>query len=113
MDIGAAVGLREGVTERQISELSSYATSDAFGPLDRLVLDYATGMTRDDVGDDLVRELRAHLSDPELVELTAAIAWENFRARFNHALRIESDEFLEGAACAVPARALPTTGEEM
>jgi len=107
------VGLREGVTERQISELSRYDESDAFDELERLVLDYATAMTSGDVGDGLVASLRHHLSDAQLVELTAAIAWENYRARFNHALRLESDGFLEGAACALPARhaALVGAGE--
>ncbi len=98
------MGLREGVTQEQLSELSRYQESDAFDTLERLVLDYATAMTSDDVSDALVTKLREHLDDRALVELTAAIAWENFRARFNHALRIESDGFLEGAACVVPAR---------
>jgi hypothetical protein len=38
------------------------------------------------------------------VELTATIAWENYRARFDHAFGIEAQGFSEGAFCAVPER---------
>jgi hypothetical protein len=34
----------------------------------------------------------------------AAIAWENYRRRFNHAFGIESQGFTEGAFCALPER---------
>ena len=34
-----------------------------------------------------------------LVELTAAIAWENHRARFNHALGMGYGGFSEGSYC--------------
>ncbi len=40
-----------------------------------------------------------------LVELTSAIAWENYRARFDHAFGIEAENFTEGAVCALPVRA--------
>ena len=40
--------------------------------------------------------------EPQIVELTAAIAWENWRARFNHALGIEAHGFTEGAFCPIP-----------
>jgi hypothetical protein len=41
-----------------------------------------------------------------MIELTATIAWENYRARFDHALGIESQGFSEeGAACTIPERA--------
>jgi hypothetical protein len=47
-------------------------------------------------------ELRRHFDDAQIVELTAEIAWENYRARFNHALDIESQGFSEGSFCALP-----------
>ena len=40
-----------------------------------------------------------------MVELTATIAWENYRARFDHAFGIEGEGFSEGAVCALPVRA--------
>ncbi len=56
------------------------------------------------VSDALFRRLRERFTDPQLVELTSAIAWENYRARFDHALGIESENFTEGAVCAMPVR---------
>jgi len=70
------------------------------------VLDYAVGLTRTPaaVDDALVARLRAELSDAQLVELTAAIAWENFRARFNRGFDVAAQGFSEGATCPLPER---------
>jgi alkylhydroperoxidase family enzyme len=43
------------------------------------------------VPDDLFHRLSAQLTQEQLVELTAAIALENFSARFNRAFAIEPD----------------------
>ena len=48
---------------------------------------------------DLFNSLREHFNPQQMVELTAAIAWENFRARFNRGFGIEAEGFTEGAAC--------------
>jgi hypothetical protein len=37
------------------------------------------------------------------VELTSALAWENYRARFDHTFGIESEGFSAGAFGPVPA----------
>ena len=70
------------------------------------MLDYAAAMTRTpvDVPDELFAALRAHLSEPQLVELTAAIAWENHRARFNRPFQIGAGGFSTGAVCVLPER---------
>jgi alkylhydroperoxidase family enzyme len=57
-----------------------------------------------DVPQALFDALRKSLDDAQIVELTAEIAWENHRARFNHALGIEAQGFSEGAFCALPER---------
>jgi alkylhydroperoxidase family enzyme len=44
------------------------------------------------VPDELFGALTAQLSSEQMVELTAAIALENFSARFNRALGIEAAE---------------------
>jgi hypothetical protein len=41
-----------------------------------------------------------------MVELSTAIAWENFRARFNRGFGIAAEGFTEGAAC--PIHVAPT-----
>lgn len=104
MDIGSELARRDGVSERQLMELPRHRDSDAFDDRERLVLDYATAMTVTPVAvdDALVERLRAHFSDREVVELTAAIAVENLRARFNWALGIESQNFSEGSFCVRP-----------
>jgi alkylhydroperoxidase family enzyme len=101
------VGRNQGVTEQQIRELADFENSPAFSELEKLVLRYARGMTETpvDVSDELFAQLRQHFDPRQMVELTSAIAWENFRARFDHAFGIEAEGFSEGAACALPARA--------
>ena len=51
------------------------------------------------IPDRLLRELRGYFDEAQLVELTAAIAWENHRARFNHALGMGYGGFSEGSYC--------------
>ena len=92
------------MTEQQLRDLSDYHSSEAFSALEKTALDYAVGMTRTpvDVSDDLVAELGKYFDEAQIVELTAQIAWENWRARFNHALGIEAHGFSEGAYCPIP-----------
>ena len=70
------------------------------------MLEYADAMTRVpvEVSDALFARLRERFSEAQLVELTSAIAWENYRARFDHAFGIEGENFTDGAVCAMPVR---------
>jgi AhpD family alkylhydroperoxidase len=98
IDIGSKLGRDSGVTEHQLREFLFYRESEAFSALERLVIDYAVAMTRTpvDVPDELFAGLREHFDDAQLVELTAAIATENFRGRFNWAFGIGSEGFAAG-----------------
>jgi alkylhydroperoxidase family enzyme len=100
------------VSERQVLEIARFETSDAFDETERSVLRYASAMTTTpvEVPDALFADLRKRFSDKELVELTSAIAWENYRARFDHAFGLESEGFAEGAACVLPASVEPAPG---
>ncbi len=95
------------MTEAQLRDLPAYEESAAFSPLERLVLDYAVAMTKTpvEVPEALFAQLGQHFTEAQLVELTAAIAWENYRARFDHAFGIEAQGFSEGAYCPLPERA--------
>jgi alkylhydroperoxidase family enzyme len=95
------------VTEAQLRDLPAYRKSAAFSPLEKLVLDYTVAMTETpvEVPDALFSGLERHFAPAALVELTAAIAWENYRARFDHAFGIEAQGFSEGAYCPLPERA--------
>src|SRR5437763_3735893 len=86
IDLGSAVGRQHGVTEEKIAALADYATSPAFSAVEKLVLAYADAMTRTpvEVPDELFSRLRESFNEAQLVELTTTIAWENYRARFNH-----------------------------
>jgi alkylhydroperoxidase family enzyme len=97
------------VTDDQLAALPAYEQSSAFSEVERLVLDYAVAMTDTPVvvRDELYAKLAAHFERAQLVELTASIAWENYRARFDHALGIEAQGFSEGAFCALPDPAVP------
>jgi alkylhydroperoxidase family enzyme len=46
--------------------------------------------TPPNVTDDLFARLRHYYDDPQLVELAAIVAQENFRSRFNTTFRVES-----------------------
>ena len=107
MDFGSRFALDHGADERQLRELPQYADSDAFDDVEKLVLDYATAMSRTpaEVSDELVARLQEHFDDAQLVELTNAIAIENLRARFNHALGLDPQGFSEGSYCVIPERA--------
>ena len=49
------------------------------------------------VSDELRRRLQQRFSTPELVELAAAIAWENYRARSNRVFGFGSENFYQEA----------------
>ncbi len=99
------------MTEAQLRELQTYRESEAFSPLEKLVLDDAVAMTLTpvEVSSDLFTALRAHFDEGQLVELTTAVAWENYRARFDHALGVEAQGFSEGAYCVLAERAAKET----
>jgi alkylhydroperoxidase family enzyme len=86
--------------------LGEYATSPLFSETEKLVLEYADAMTNTpvEVSDALFAKLRKKFSDAQLVALTATLAWENYRARFDHAFGIEAEGFTKGSYCAMPAR---------
>ena len=87
--------------------MGEYASSPLFSDLEKTVLQYADAMTHTpvEVPDALFQRLRAQFGEAQMVELTATIAWENYRARFDHAFGIEAEGFSEGAYCALPVAA--------
>jgi len=70
------------------------------------VLEYADAMTQTpvEVAGVLFAKLGEKFSDAQLVELTATLAWENYRARFDHAFGVEAEGFSEGSYCALPVK---------
>jgi AhpD family alkylhydroperoxidase len=104
IDIGSQIARRAGLSDEQLLALPRYRESDRFDELEKLVLDYAVGMSSTPVAvsEELFAELRRHFDEAQLVELTNVIALENMRGRFNLALGFGSAGFSEGMVCAAP-----------
>lgn len=87
-------------------DLARFEESPRFSAVEKLVLRLAVAMTRTpaDVPETLFAELRAHFGPAELVELAGAIAWENWRARYNRVFDVGPQGFTAGAVCALPER---------
>ena len=104
IDLGSSIARRAGVSDEQLLALPRYRDSQLFSDIDKLVLDYAVGMSRTpvEVSDELFSALREHFDHAQLVELTSVIALENLRGRFNLALGIGAAGFSEGMVCAIP-----------
>ena len=81
-----------GIPDEKILALEEYATSPLYDEAERAALEYADAITLSDrdVSDELFDRVRRRFDDDALVELTAAIAWENSSSKFNRALRVPS-----------------------
>ena len=95
MDINASRGMRAGATAEKIAQVESAAASPLYDERERVALEYAETMTITGrrVSDALFARLRAHFDEAQVVELTAAVALENFRSKFNTALGVEAQGF--------------------
>jgi alkylhydroperoxidase family enzyme len=85
----------------KVADVLTWRDSTLFSDSERVALEYAEAVTYTDrqVDDALFAEVRKHFSEPQIVELTAAIALENFRSKFNPTLGVEAQGF-----CLVPQR---------
>ncbi len=105
IDLGSQAARLTGISDEQLLALPRYSDSELFTDLEKLVLDYAVGMSRTpvDVSEALFARLRQHFDEAQLVELTHVIALENLRGRFNMALGIGAAGFSDRMVCAIPA----------
>ncbi len=87
--------------DAKLADLSDWHASSAFSDFERVALEYAERMTHtgQKVDDALFGRLVQHFSEVQIVELTAAVALENFRSKFNPALGVQSQGF-----CLLPKR---------
>ena len=90
----------EGGLEK-LAEITTWRDSKLFSPIERLALEYAERITYTDrsVDDAFFAELKKHFSEAQIVELTAAVALENFRSKFTVPLGVEAQGF-----CMVPGK---------
>ena len=106
LDFGSLIATHGGIRRDQVEQLHRLEDSDQFDDTERLVLAYVDALTATPmtVEDKQVEQLREVLSEAGVVELTALVALENHRSRFNHGLGITSQGF-STEACALPAYA--------
>jgi alkylhydroperoxidase family enzyme len=94
--------VREGDDgQAKLAEVTSWRDSRLFSEAERAALEYAERITitGQSVDDALFARLGEHYSEAQIVELTAAIAFENFRSKFNPALGVAAQGF-----CLIPPR---------
>ncbi|HEX8856933.1 MAG TPA: carboxymuconolactone decarboxylase family protein [Thermoleophilaceae bacterium] len=106
LDFGSALAKGADISQEKLMALPRYGESQLFEADERLVLDYATAMSRSpvEVSDELFERLRARFDEAQLVELTGIIALENFRARFNDAVGLGAQGYSDGSFCVLPER---------
>lgn len=104
IDYGYYESVQHGMDPQKVRDVTHWQDSDVYDVRERLVLEYAAAVntTPSSVTDGMVARLHEHFSDKEIVELTAWIALENYRSRFNAGLGLSSEGFSD--ACAVPLR---------
>jgi AhpD family alkylhydroperoxidase len=102
VDFGYWISTNRGVDPVKLREVPRWRESDVYTDLERQVLGYAEAATATPpaVTDEMVADLRRHLDDAALVELTMMIAVENERSRFNSALGLTSQGFKD--RCEIP-----------
>jgi alkylhydroperoxidase family enzyme len=95
MDINASRGMQAGASEEKVRQIERAAESDLFSDAERVAIEFAEAMTITGrkIDDDLFARVRTHYSEAQVVELSAAVALENFRSKFNVALGVEAQGF--------------------
>ena len=92
MDTNAVGSSEAGASPEKIDAIAEWRGSDLFSAAERAALAFAEGMTQTpaDVSDAEFEEAQRHFTSPQMVELAATAAMENYRARFNRAFLVES-----------------------
>ena len=91
--------MRDKDGDAKLLAVNTWRDSTLFSEAERVALEYAERMTitGQKVDDALFARLKEHYSEAQIVELTAAVALENFRSKFNPALGVEAQGF-----CLIP-----------
>ncbi len=86
---------KNGITDEEIAAVAEFASSGFFSAREKAALVYVDRVcdTPVSVTDEVFAELKRYFNGNQIVEITSAIALENYRARFDHALGIESENF--------------------
>lgn len=93
--------IENGGGEGKVAALLNWRDSELYSDEERLALEYGERMTitGQTVDDEFFARFQARFSEAQIVELTAGIAMESFRSKFNAPLKIAAQGF-----CVLPAR---------
>ncbi len=93
MDINSAVGRKAGLSDEKLLALARNDLSP-FSRDELLVIELADAMvaTPSNISDELYARLREKFSEEQLLQLSAQLAFENYRARLNRVFDVGSDE---------------------
>lgn len=88
------ISAKMGFTDPEIREMRDPGAADLTDQ-ERVALMYAEEVTLRPgaVSDAIFKELTAHFSEPQIVELTMLVALYNMVNRFNEALRLDPEEY--------------------
>ena len=77
--------------------MSDWYNSDVYTKQEQIALEYGDRMTitGKTVDDEFFSQLLAYFTEAQIVELTAGIAMENFRSKFNAPIKIEAQGFCQ------------------
>ncbi|MBI2205858.1 MAG: carboxymuconolactone decarboxylase family protein [Candidatus Rokubacteria bacterium] len=95
MDIRHAVGVKAGVPDAKLEALADWTTSEVFTARERVALEFAERIVRDDdaVSDECYARVREHFSEPEIVELVFVVGYQTFASQFAKAFSLEPQGF--------------------
>jgi alkylhydroperoxidase family enzyme len=87
--------MQAGADEAKVREIPTWRESRRFTDAERVALEYAEAMTitGQRVSDELFARLKGSFDEAQIVELTAAVALENFRSKANVALQVQAQGF--------------------
>jgi alkylhydroperoxidase family enzyme len=89
--------MQAGASDEKVRAVEFVESSALYAESERAAIAYAEAMTitGQRVSDALFTRVRASFDEPQVVELTAAVALENFRSKFNVALGIGAQGFCQ------------------
>ena len=91
--------MQTGADEEKVREVPTWRESARFSPMERAALEYAEAMTitGQRVCEDLFARVRSFFDEAQVVELSAAVALENFRSKLQRAAGNRGPGLLRGA----------------
>jgi alkylhydroperoxidase family enzyme len=83
-----------GVSHEKVQAIWDYQTSDLYSDAERVALDYAlaAGSVPNAVDDDLMKRMKYHWSDNQIVEILGAVCLYGFLNRWNDSMATDLEE---------------------